>query len=289
MALTTKVRRVGDVSIVDLHGKITLGENTGILRDELKSLLAQGTKNIVLNMADVSYVDSAGLGELVGAYTTATNQGGSVKLLNMQGKMKDLMQITKLHTIFSAFDNEQAAVVKLRQQRGRQARRKLAGHSNSQPLDAVIVHARHSDHTAHLEEPGAGSFAYPLFESCAEILGAGDARFFQDGTAHIGIDKIGCRNQRLAVVVAVGHDGGNSVFHPIRDAVRSQVVQKQNLRFERDSIGFAATGSERFAVACAYTLQQILIIEENAFVPTRKQQPKSGYRQMRLARSRRTR
>ena len=110
MALTTKVRRVGDVSIVDLHGKITLGENTGILRDELKSLLAQGTKNIVLNMADVSYVDSAGLGELVGAYTTATNQGGSVKLLNMQGKMKDLMQITKLHTVFSAFDSEQAAV-----------------------------------------------------------------------------------------------------------------------------------------------------------------------------------
>ncbi|MDQ2775761.1 MAG: STAS domain-containing protein [Acidobacteriota bacterium] len=110
MALTTKVRRVGDVAILDLHGKITLGENTGILRDELKSLLAQGTKNIVLNMADVSYVDSAGLGELVGAYTTATNQGGSVKLLNMQGKMKDLMQITKLYTIFSAFDNEQTAV-----------------------------------------------------------------------------------------------------------------------------------------------------------------------------------
>lgn len=110
MALSTKIRRVNDVAIVDLHGKITLGENTGILRDELKSLLAQGTKNILLNMADVSYVDSAGLGELVGAYTTATNQGGSVKLLNMQGKMKDLMQITKLHTIFSAFDNEQAAV-----------------------------------------------------------------------------------------------------------------------------------------------------------------------------------
>jgi anti-sigma B factor antagonist len=110
MALTTKVRRVDDVAIVDLHGKITLGENTGILRDELKSLLAQGTKNILLNMASVSYVDSAGLGELVGAYTTATNHGGSVKLLNLQGKMKDLMQITKLHTIFSIFDNEQAAV-----------------------------------------------------------------------------------------------------------------------------------------------------------------------------------
>ena len=110
MALTTKIRRVGDVAIVDLAGKITLGENTGILREELRSLLSQGTKNIVLNMGDVSYVDSAGLGELVGAYTTATNQGGSVKLLNLQGKLRDLMQITKLHTIFSTFDSEQAAV-----------------------------------------------------------------------------------------------------------------------------------------------------------------------------------
>jgi anti-sigma B factor antagonist len=110
MALTTKTRQVGDVTIVDLHGKITLGENTGILRDELRSLLSQGKKHIVLNLADVSYVDSAGLGELVGAYTTATNQGGAVKLLNMQSKMKDLMQITKLHTIFPAYENEQEAV-----------------------------------------------------------------------------------------------------------------------------------------------------------------------------------
>jgi anti-sigma B factor antagonist len=110
MALTAKVRKVGEVAIVDLNGKITLGENTGILRDELRSLLSQGTKNIVLNMAGVSYVDSAGLGELVGAYTTATNQGGALKLLHLQGKMKDLMQITKLHTIFAAFENEKAAV-----------------------------------------------------------------------------------------------------------------------------------------------------------------------------------
>jgi anti-sigma B factor antagonist len=110
MALTIKTRQVGNVTIVDLNGKITLGENTGILRDELRSLLSQGKKQIVLNMADVTYVDSAGLGELVGAYTTATNQGGSVKLLNLQGKMKDLMQITKLHTIFPAFDSEQSAL-----------------------------------------------------------------------------------------------------------------------------------------------------------------------------------
>ncbi len=110
MALTAKTRNIGNVAILDLHGKITLGENTGILRDELNSLLAQGHKNILLNMGNVSYVDSAGLGELVGAYTTATNQGGAVKLLNLQGKMKDLMQITKLHTIFAIFEDEQSAV-----------------------------------------------------------------------------------------------------------------------------------------------------------------------------------
>ena len=110
MALTAKTRQVGNVAIVDLTGKVTLGENTGILRDELRSLLAQGKKNIVLNMKGVSYVDSAGLGELVGAYTTATNQGGAVKLLHLQGKMRDLMQITKLHTIFPAYEDEQSAV-----------------------------------------------------------------------------------------------------------------------------------------------------------------------------------
>ena len=110
MALTAKVRRVGSVAIVDLNGKITLGENTGILREEFKSLLSQGTKSILLNMQGVSYVDSAGLGELVRAYTTATNEGGAVKLLHLQGKMKDLMQITKLHTVFPTFDDEHAAV-----------------------------------------------------------------------------------------------------------------------------------------------------------------------------------
>jgi anti-sigma B factor antagonist len=110
MSLIAKTRQVGNVSIVDLNGKITLGENTGILRDELRSLLAQGQKNILLNMGGVSYVDSGGLGELVGAYTTATNHGGSVRLLKLQGKMKDLMQITKLHTIFSIFEDEREAI-----------------------------------------------------------------------------------------------------------------------------------------------------------------------------------
>jgi anti-sigma B factor antagonist len=110
MALTAKTREVGNATIVDLHGKITLGENTGILRDELRSLLAQGKKNVILNMKDVSYVDSAGLGELVGAYTTAANQGGALKLLHLQSKMKDLLQITKLETIFPTFEDEQKAI-----------------------------------------------------------------------------------------------------------------------------------------------------------------------------------
>ena len=110
MALTAKTRQVGTVSIVDLNGKITLGESSGVLRDELNSLLAMGQKHIVVNMANVSYVDSAGLGELVGKYTTATNQGGSIKLLHLQGKMKDLLQITKLHTIFPIFEDEKEAV-----------------------------------------------------------------------------------------------------------------------------------------------------------------------------------
>ena len=110
MALTAKTRQVGDVSIVDLNGKITLGESSGVLRDELNTLLAMGRKHIIVNMANVSYVDSAGLGELVGKYTTATNQGGSIKLLHLQGKMKDLLQITKLHTIFPIFEDEKEAV-----------------------------------------------------------------------------------------------------------------------------------------------------------------------------------
>jgi anti-sigma B factor antagonist len=110
MALTAKTRKIGTVVIVDLDGRITLGESTGILREELRTLLAEGNKHIILNMQNVGYVDSAGLGELVGAYTTATNQGGAVKLLHMQGKMKDLMQITKLHTIFATYDDEKTAV-----------------------------------------------------------------------------------------------------------------------------------------------------------------------------------
>jgi anti-sigma B factor antagonist len=110
MALTVNTRQVGDVAVVDLDGKITLGESTGHLRESIRQLLEQGTKKIVLNVAKVSYVDSAGLGELVGIYTTAKNQAATVKLINLQKKMTDLLQITRLHTIFEIYENEQAAL-----------------------------------------------------------------------------------------------------------------------------------------------------------------------------------
>lgn|SRR6476469_3738422 len=110
MALSAKIRRVGDVAVVDLEGRITLGESTGLLRENFRQLLAQGTKKIVLNLGDVSYVDSAGLGELVGVYTTAKNQGGGVKLLNLQKRLNDLLQVTKLHTVFDSYDDEEKAV-----------------------------------------------------------------------------------------------------------------------------------------------------------------------------------
>src|SRR5690349_11684511 len=103
MALSANVRHVGDIAVLNLRGRITLGESTGLLRDNLRQIFGQGTKKIILNLAEVSYVDSAGLGELVGLYTTAMNQGASVKLLNMQKKLMDLMQVTKLHTVFENF------------------------------------------------------------------------------------------------------------------------------------------------------------------------------------------
>jgi anti-sigma B factor antagonist len=98
------------VAIIDLDGRITLGEGTGMLRDAVKDALAKGEKNILLNLGAVSYIDSAGLGELVGCSTTVKNAGGTLKLLQLQKKIKDLMQITKLHTIFEVMDDEATAV-----------------------------------------------------------------------------------------------------------------------------------------------------------------------------------
>ena len=111
MSLIVNIREVGDVTVVDLSGRITIGEGSGVLRDTVRDILSNGQKNIVLNLGDVSYIDSSGLGELVSSYTTAANQGAKVKLLSVQKKVSDLLQITKLYTVFDDFNDEAAAVV----------------------------------------------------------------------------------------------------------------------------------------------------------------------------------
>ena len=110
MSMTFKTREVGGVTIVDLSGKITLGEGGITLREEVRKLLAEGKKKIVLNLAEVNYIDSSGLGELVSAYTAVKNAGGELKLLNLTSKVRDLLVITKLVTVFDVKDDEAAAV-----------------------------------------------------------------------------------------------------------------------------------------------------------------------------------
>jgi anti-sigma B factor antagonist len=103
-------RAVGDVMVLDLKGKITLGEGDEMLKDKVNSLVNQGHKKIVLNLADVPYIDSAGLGEIVRTYTTVSRQGGSLKLLNLTKRITDLLAITKLLTVFETFESENDAV-----------------------------------------------------------------------------------------------------------------------------------------------------------------------------------
>jgi anti-sigma B factor antagonist len=110
MSMKFTTREVGGVTIVDLSGKITLGEGGLTLREEIHKLLADGQKKIVLNLADVNYIDSSGLGELVSAYTAVKNAGGELKLLNLTSKVRDLLVITKLVTVFDVKDDEASAV-----------------------------------------------------------------------------------------------------------------------------------------------------------------------------------
>jgi anti-sigma B factor antagonist len=112
--LKVSTRQVDGVSIVDCSGRITLGEGSVVLRDTVKDLLGKGQKKILLNLADVNYIDSSGIGELVSAYTTAKNQGGELKLLKLTKKVHDLLQITKLYTVFEVKDDEAAAVKSFR-------------------------------------------------------------------------------------------------------------------------------------------------------------------------------
>ena len=103
-------RSAGDVIVLDLKGKMTLGEGDEQLRDKINSLVQQGHRKIVLNLEGVPYLDSAGLGEIVRTYTTISRQGGSLKLLNLTKRITDLLSITKLLTVFETFDSENEAV-----------------------------------------------------------------------------------------------------------------------------------------------------------------------------------
>ena len=110
MSVKLSTRQVGDVSVMDVTGRITLGEGSSALRDSLRELVGKGQKKILLNLGDVSYIDSSGIGELVSGFTTVTNAGGQLKLLNLSKRVKDLLQITKLYTVFDVHDDEAAAV-----------------------------------------------------------------------------------------------------------------------------------------------------------------------------------
>jgi anti-sigma B factor antagonist len=108
--MKASTRQVDGVTIIDLSGRITLGEGSVVLRDTIRESVGKGVKKILLNLGDVTYIDSSGIGELVSAYTTVRNQGGELKLLNLTKKVHDLLQITKLYTVFDVRDDEAGAV-----------------------------------------------------------------------------------------------------------------------------------------------------------------------------------
>ncbi len=110
MSMKASTRQVDGITIVDLSGRITLGEGSVVLRDTIKDLLGKGQKKILLNLGDVSYIDSSGIGELVSAFTSVRNQGGELKLLHLTKKVHDLLQITKLYTVFDVKDDEASAI-----------------------------------------------------------------------------------------------------------------------------------------------------------------------------------
>jgi len=110
VSVKLNTRQVGDVSVVDVAGRITLGEGSSALRDALRDLITKGQKKILLNLGEVNYIDSSGIGELVSGFTTVTNSGGNLKLLNLNKRVKDLLQITKLYTVFDVHEDEAGAI-----------------------------------------------------------------------------------------------------------------------------------------------------------------------------------
>jgi anti-sigma B factor antagonist len=116
MAITIQLRELGGVAILDMSGRITLGDGSVALRDTVREQIASGKQAIIINLGDVTYMDSSGLGELISAFTTAKNQGANLKLLNLTKRIRNLMEITKLYTVFDIYDDEDAAVDSFRQQ-----------------------------------------------------------------------------------------------------------------------------------------------------------------------------
>ena len=110
MSVKLSTRQVGDVTVMDASGRITLGEGASTFRDTVRDLAAAGHKKMLLNLNEVTYIDSSGIGELVSGFTTVTNHGGPLKLLGLNKRVRDLLQITKLYTVFEVFDDEAAAI-----------------------------------------------------------------------------------------------------------------------------------------------------------------------------------
>lgn len=110
MSVRLTSRQVGDVTVIDAAGRITLGEGASQFRDTIRDLIAKGQKKILLNLSEVSYIDSSGIGELVSGFTTVTNSGGQLKLVGLSKRIKDLLQITKLYTVFDVYEDEAEAV-----------------------------------------------------------------------------------------------------------------------------------------------------------------------------------
>jgi len=114
MNLEATPREIDGIVIIDLSGRITLGEGSALLRRMVHELLQNGQKKIILNLADVNYIDSSGIGELVSGFTTARNNGGELKLLHLTKKVHDLLQITKLYTVFDVHSDERTAAASFR-------------------------------------------------------------------------------------------------------------------------------------------------------------------------------
>ena len=110
MSVTIKTKETDGVAIIELSGRLTLGEATGKVREAVRGIVTKGNQKVVLNLKEVSYIDSAGLGEVIGAYTSVKNQGGDMKLVGASGRALDLLQVTRLLTLFEFFEDEASAI-----------------------------------------------------------------------------------------------------------------------------------------------------------------------------------